>query len=338
MAKPIGSGTTNGAPLTQVVRYGRIHKRKPPDQSCRSNKGLCVSPPGFRLCRMCEKQLPLDQFYEGTRRFVCKYHHYQMVLRTTKKRFSECEYEKLAWTSWMDLYVFAPILGYKNVNYDRHDILDIMKTAKIPVLCKPRAVPIDPRQPLYPRNVAVVSMRHKALLLRLFQETASVAQYILLVQSCNLLPENADVGRPRDLFHDPNYKRPYVDVRPLLEDEPHNVRPMVEAVFAAAAALENGASIKGESWLRMPSRRKPPSPADEEESTPPPATSKQPSPPATSKQPSTPATSPPATSKQPSPPATSKQPSPPATTTGGRVKKCARILNLRSRLAGDNSL
>jgi hypothetical protein len=268
--KPLVASGSSSQPLQPVVRYGRVYKRKPPDHSWRSNRALSISQPGFRMCRMCNKQLPLDQFYEGTKRYVCKQHHYQMVLRTTIKRFGECPYERVAWMSWLALHRVCPLLGYKHVNYDRHDLLDLMKATQIPLSCKPRAVPLDPRHPLFPRNVAVVSLTHMTLLMRVFEETASVAHYLLMVQRCNLLPETADVGRPREPFHDPQYRRAYVDVAPLLAQEPHAVRPMVEAAWAAEAEARKKAAalLVKQAEQQQPKRKKKKKPLLEEEPAP----------------------------------------------------------------------
>ena len=231
-ARPLKVGPNGEVVPKSVARFGRIYKRKPPDRVREKNCGQLKTAPGMRLCRICKKLLPLEKFYSYGQRFVCKYHHYQMVLEKRLIKFRECPYEELAWHAWKGMHHLCPVLGYAHVNYDRHDMMDLMKKTDIPPFCKPMVVPIDPTKPLRPRNLAIVTLSNLKLLARLWTQSLSAAQFILFVQSVNLLPDNADVGVPWDPFHDPNYKRVDIDVIPILEKEKTELRekPLRDAV------------------------------------------------------------------------------------------------------------
>ena len=221
-----------------VPRFGRIYKRKPPDRVKEKNCGQLKNAPGMRLCRMCKCLQPLEKFYKYGQRFVCKKHHYEMVQGRKQIRFKGCPYEKLAWRAWVELHALCPLLGYAHVNYDRHDMMDLMMKAKIPAFCDPRVVPIDPRQPLRPRNVAIVTEHDFQVLAYMLKQTLSAAQFILFVQACNLLPENADVAAPWDPFQDASYKRTEIDVIPILEQESTQLKQERPALDAVQYALE----------------------------------------------------------------------------------------------------
>ena len=238
MAKPL---ITSGTRSKAVARYGRIHKRKPPDQVTTKDRGQLQCPPGYRLCRLCKQVQPLDQFYSNVKRYVCKFHHYQMVFRNSSRRVQVCPPEKYAWHAWVDLHYFCPMLGYTHVEYDRHDLKDILVHTKIPLAANPRAVPIDPRLPLRPRNLAIITKANLLLLMKIYLQSCSVAQYILFVQCCNLVPEKADVGYPRDPYRDPDFVRQEIDPIPLLEEEKTRPRerPHVEAVYQQCNAQES---------------------------------------------------------------------------------------------------
>ena len=226
--------TVNAASVATraVARYGRIYKRKPPDYSKREH-GKITCPPGHRVCKVCKKALPLDQFYSNVKRYLCKFHHYDMVYKRTKERFEACGYERYAMLAWVELFYLCPLLGYVKVEYDRHDIKDLLINTKIPLDTMPRVVPIDPRIPLRPRNVAVLAHANLQILMKIYIQSCSVAQYILFVQCCNLVPENADVGVPWDPYHNPDYIRKDIDVIPIVEKENSTPKekPHVEAVY-----------------------------------------------------------------------------------------------------------
>jgi len=167
---------------------------------------------------------------------VCKFHHYQMVYKRTQERFARCNFEKCAMHAWVELFYLCPLLGYHKVEYDRHDIKDLLINTKIPLQCTPRAVPINPTLPLRPRNLAIITHQNVTLLVKIYAQSCSVAQYIMFVQCCNLVPTNADVGRPWDPYHNPNYVREEINVIPLLEKEASmpKERPHLDAVYHLA--------------------------------------------------------------------------------------------------------
>lgn len=233
--RPIKIGP-DGEPVTTtqlIARYGRIYKRKSPDYVKIKDCGQLKAAPGMRLCRMCKCLQPLSKFYTNEKRYVCKHHHYIQVKQKEEIRFKACPYERLAWEAWVKLRSACPFFGYTHVNYDRHDMMDLMMKTNIPTTCKPKVVPIDPRIPLRPRNVAIVTQASFILVMKILTRTLSAAQYIMMVQSCNLIPENADVGTPWDPFHDPTYKRQEIDVIPILEAEKGRTekeQPYLEAI------------------------------------------------------------------------------------------------------------
>jgi hypothetical protein len=199
-----------------IARYGRIYKRKAPS---RVGYAHITCPPGHRYCKECQKPMPLDKFYTNVKRYICKRHHYLRVNKRFRERVLTSDYEKMAENAWLDLFRFCPLIGYAKAEYDRHDIKDLVINTKIPLSIVPRAVPIDPSIPMRPRNVAIISSANMALLIKLSTITCSRAQYILLVQSCNLLPTNADAGIPWAPFQNPNYERQDINVIPILEKE-----------------------------------------------------------------------------------------------------------------------
>jgi hypothetical protein len=232
----------DGEPMSKCVpRYGRIYKRKPSDRVREKDRGQLKTAPGMRLCRKCQCLQPIEKFYTNVKRYICKYHHYQMVLKRKQIRFGMCSYEQVAWEAWVQLHNVCPLLGYTHVNYDRHDMMDLMMKVGIPTFCSPRVLPIDPRIPMRPRNVAIVTEASFILIKHLLKQTMSIAQFILLVQACNLLPENADVGTPWAPFHNAAYKRQDIDVVPILEAEqacPRKERLMTDAMHYAKENLQ----------------------------------------------------------------------------------------------------
>lgn len=213
-----------------VARYGRIYKRKAPSKVGYSH---VPCPPGHRYCKECQKPVPLDKFYTNVKRYICRHHHYLRVNKRFRERVMTSDYEKMAEIAWLDLFRICPILGYAKADYDRHDIKDLVINTKIPLSICPKAVPIDPSIPMRPRNVAIISSANMAILIKVFVMSCSRAQYILLVQSCNLIPINADAGVPWAPYHNPDYVREDIDVIPLLEMEKTmpKERPHVEAVW-----------------------------------------------------------------------------------------------------------
>lgn len=213
-----------------VARYGRIYKRK---AHSKNGYSQVPCPPGHRYCKECQKPMPLDKFYTNVKRYICRHHHYLRVNKRFRERVMTSDFEKMAEIAWLDLFRFCPMLGYAKAEYDRHDIKDLVINTKIPLSVAPRAVPIDPSIPMRPRNVAIVSSANMNILVKVFVMTCSRAQYILLVQACNLLPTNADAGVPWAPFHNPDYIRQDIDVIPILEIEKTMPKelPHVEAVW-----------------------------------------------------------------------------------------------------------
>ena len=222
--------TTKNSDVWYIARYGRIYKRKAPSKVGYSH---IPCPPGHRYCKECKKPIPLDKFYTNVKRYICRHHHYLRVNKRFRERVLTSDYEKMAEIAWLDLFRLCPMLGYAKADYDRHDIKDLVINTKIPLSVAPRAVPIDPSIPMRPRNVAIVSSANMSILLKVFVMSCSRAQYILLVQSCNLLPTNADAGVPWAPYHNPNYIRQDIDVVPILEKEKTMPKelPHVEAVW-----------------------------------------------------------------------------------------------------------
>jgi hypothetical protein len=216
----MSAGAAKEPEVWHVARYGRIYKRKAPSKVGYAH---IPCPPGHRYCK----------FYANVKRYICRHHHYLRVNKRFRERVLTSDFEKMAEIAWLDLFRVCPILGYAKADYDRHDIKDLVINTKIPLSVSPRAVPIDPSIPMRPRNVAIVSSANMSLLLKIYVMTCSRAQYILLVQSVNLLPTNADAGTPWDPFHNPNYVRQDMDVKPILDLENSRPKelPHVEAVW-----------------------------------------------------------------------------------------------------------
>ena len=213
-----------------VARYGRIYKRKAHSKVGYSH---IVCPPGHRYCKECRKPMPIEKFYTNVKRYICRHHHYMRVNKRFRERVLTSDYEKMAEIAWLDLFRLCPMIGYAKADYDRHDIKDLVVNIKIPLSISPRAVPIDPSIPMRPRNVAIVSSVNMALLLKIYMLTCSRAQYILLVQACNLLPLNADAGMPWAPYANKDYIRQDIDVGPILLQESKMPRelPCVEGVW-----------------------------------------------------------------------------------------------------------
>jgi hypothetical protein len=199
-----------------VARFGRIYKRK-----VSSKIGYLARPcsAGYRYCRVCDATLPLSAFYTTVKRYICKRHHYLRSNKTHKVRLQKNAMEKKAYMVWLRLCKNRFAMGYDKVRFDCSDIRDIIEKSGIPQEVSPNVVPIDPRIPLRPRNVAVVSIEACRLAIKLYKFTCSRAMYIGFIQKSNLLPVNFDVARPDDPFHDPTYIRKFYDFADLLKEE-----------------------------------------------------------------------------------------------------------------------
>jgi hypothetical protein len=199
-----------------VARFGKIYKRKAP-----SSIGHLVKPcaPGYRFCRFCNATLPLSAFYTNVKRYVCKRHHYLRVNKTFKLRIAGKFEEKYAQDMWYRLSDARYQLGYDKLRFDASDIKDIIEKSNIPKEIIPVLIPIDPKLPMRPRNVAVVSSRAFSFALKLYSFTCSRSLFIGFVQKCNLLPPNFDVARPDNPFHDPSYVRQDCDLIKIMEEE-----------------------------------------------------------------------------------------------------------------------
>ena len=70
---------------------------------------------------------------------------------------------------------------------------------------------------------------------KLYKLTCSRSAYIIFVQSCNLLPSNADAGAPWAPFQDPDYVREDIDVVPIVQAEQQQPRerPVLDAMADA---------------------------------------------------------------------------------------------------------
>ena len=213
-----------------VARYGRIYKRKEPSPTLGFASLPC--PPGHRYCSDCRTHLPLDRFYSGPVRYMCRKHHYLRVQRRLQERMRLAPLERLATNAWRGLLQMGSLLGYERPEYDSHDFKDLVALTSIPVELSPTILPIDPAKPLRPRNVAILTMQDRLLLMRIYVASGSRAQYILFAQAVNLLPRNADAGVPWDPYHDPEYRREDIDVTPLLEEEKLNppTRPILDVM------------------------------------------------------------------------------------------------------------
>ena len=134
-----------------------------------------------------------------------------------------------------DLKKLRCLFGFFSTEYDRHDIMDLAINTKIPLSVNPRAVPINPTLPMRPRNVAIVRLEDLTFASNLYSLTCSVSAYILFVQACNLVPENADAGVPWDPYCDKEYRRVDIDVVPILQDEQSRPRerPVLDAMLDA---------------------------------------------------------------------------------------------------------
>lgn len=236
--KPKALTSSKNGDVWFVARYGRIYKRKAPSKTGYAHISC---PPGHRYCKECQKPLPLDKFYTNVKRYICKHHHYLRVNKRFKERVMASDYERMAEMAWLDLFRICPVLGYAKADYDRHDIKDLVINTKIPLSVLPRAVPIDPSIPMRPRNVAILSSGNMGLLIKVYMLSCSRAQYILLVQSCNLIPPNADAGVPWAPYHNPDYMREDYDVGAILEKESKMPKelPHVEAVMEMMKADES---------------------------------------------------------------------------------------------------
>lgn len=218
MPVPIAHPQQDKKELTNVTRYGRIHKRKRPSRTLGYMAQHC--PPGTRYCTDCKKPMPENAFYPFLKRNVCRRHHYEQVVTRSIVRYNEQPLLFLADRAWFLLQEYWPLLGGPTrMNYDAHDVKDLIDNLKIPISVKPRFVPIDPARPMRPRNIAIVGDVQFHVLMKIAYNTSSRAQHILFAQSVNLVPPHADVGIPWNPFHDPDYRRVDIDVTPIIEEE-----------------------------------------------------------------------------------------------------------------------
>jgi hypothetical protein len=251
--------THHGAPcapherIIQVARYGRIYKRKAPTHKIPA-AAKASPPPGMQYCRFCEGYLPLSAFYTVVKRFVCKRHHAERKRNALKARCALDGMAEVIDLAMGKMHFIKDMLGYPRLDFEESALRSLLVHAGIPLGLIPCLLPIDPSQPLRPRNVAIVSDGTFRLIMRGYTHTCSRALYIAAVQHSNLLPPHLDPGRPDAPLHDPTYRRQNIDVGPLLLDElqaakdgpPDCVdRTMMEALLHAeprAAWLEHAES------------------------------------------------------------------------------------------------
>ena len=222
--------------IIQVARYGHVYKRKAP---CAF--GGWKTPPGTRFCRMCNKAMPLDAFYTHIKRFVCRRHHAERVGDAVARRCTHDPSGVVATEMWSALTASRDVLGYDHVNYDIKDIHALVLHSGLPFGMRLRAIPIDPGQPMRPRNIAIVSLTTFTLVLRTYAHMCSRALFIAQVQRSNLIPPTLDVGWPEFPMHDPSYRRQDIDVGPMLLAELQGPldcadRTQIEALLQAEPA------------------------------------------------------------------------------------------------------
>jgi hypothetical protein len=217
-----------------VARFGRIYKRKMPSKWLGFIPPVCQ--PGQRFCRVCNGSQPISAFYTNVKRYICKRHHYERVSVRFKARMrpAHAAPERNAEHAWFNLNTFSKILGYKKLCYDRHDIMDLIRNTKIPLELQPRAIPIDPRIPMRPRNVAIIRHVDFSMIKAVYEIVCSQTVFTLMVQAFNLLPPNADAGRPWNPFHDPSYIRQDCNAATILGEESQRApdRPVYDAITA----------------------------------------------------------------------------------------------------------
>ena len=207
------STTADGC--TNVLRYGKIYKRKKPSYSLGMSGLQC--PPGQRYCTHCKGFQPLEKFYTTAKRYICRAHHYQRV-QEHRKHLKVT----IAREAWLQLSRWNFVVGRQKTEYSVHDIADIFHTC-MGLSEKPDwtpfVVPIDPEKPLRPDNVAVVSNEIEALLYKLYLKTNSRGLHIAFVQAQNQIPRNADIRDPCNPFVDPNFQRQDMDAAEILRKE-----------------------------------------------------------------------------------------------------------------------
>ena len=237
----VASAEDRGGKEIHVARYGRIYKRKKHSAALGFKPPPC--PEGHRYCRECGESRPESEFYTHIKRYICRKHHYQRVrasfiVRTAGDGGAPARNAEAA---WLDLAHLCRLMGYDKVRYDRHDIMDLATNTKIPLSVRPRAVPIDPTQPMRPRNVAILQFTDLSLLVATYERTCSVALYMQLVQACNLVPRDADAGVPWDPYRDSAYRRVDYSIAEMAKKDDAAPReyPVVDAVADAALQEED---------------------------------------------------------------------------------------------------
>lgn len=206
----------------QVARYNRIYKRKAPSWNMGFAPPVC--PPGFQFCKVCNANKPIAEFYTNVKRYMCRRHHYERTQERFRQRVREdadnAVRRRKAFKMWFSTKEFLQdYLGRHKVEYERFDMIDLLVMADLPVNIGARLVPIDPDLPLLPRNTAVLSGRDFSVCMDIVDRTCSKAMYVWYVQTCNILPPNADPGRPDHPFWNPDYKRQDIDVIKLMQEE-----------------------------------------------------------------------------------------------------------------------
>ena len=123
------------------------------------------------------------------------------------------------------------VLGYDQRQIDETDVLLLIESSKLPLELRPVVCPIDPTTGMWPHNAAVVSRNAFDTAVNMYQITNSLPIFMAMVQRCNLLPNNFDVSRPHEPYHDPEYKRKEHDVVAMFHTEEASVSDNTFFIF-----------------------------------------------------------------------------------------------------------
>lgn len=140
---------------------------------CTNIMALTEQHSGLRLCKKCNKLLPLDHFNPDKRRFMCKMHlralRLRMVLGTQEKR----AFNSLRCRARQDQI----LLGHSKIKISRMQVRDLMTKEQIADFQKFCIIPRRPEEILSEDNVIVVTYFQRQYIMGKWKLDKDIEQY-----------------------------------------------------------------------------------------------------------------------------------------------------------------
>ncbi len=146
--------------------------------------GVPDHPTAGRWCKGCCDFLPLDNFPKGKRRYMCSKHARPSNARAIReKMFGKNPRKKAVWRIWHYAYLDSrssfPVKGGvdKTRSLTQADIAAQCEAQGLEPTTEVRVVPLDPRAPAKPGNMALVGREQRPLLVKVWKACQDLGMY-----------------------------------------------------------------------------------------------------------------------------------------------------------------